>query len=107
MARQPGEIELRTRVLGLLARHEVYGYEVASELRASAAGFDLPDGVVYPTLRRLERDGLASGHWVEIGADVPRRRYYVLTPKGLAEVARHQPAPRPARAPRRLGEVRP
>jgi PadR family transcriptional regulator PadR len=104
MARQAGERELRSIVLGILARREAYGYEVAAELRA-ADGLDLPEGFVYPALRRLEHDGLASGHWVEIGADVPRRRYYVLTPKGLAELARQQPVPRPA--PRRLGEVQP
>ena len=104
MARQSDGQELRALVLGILAHREAYGYEVAAELRA-ADGLDLPEGSVYPALRRLEHDGLASGHWVEIGADVPRRRYYMLTPKGLAEFARQQAVPRPA--PRRLREVRP
>ncbi|HEY5487849.1 MAG TPA: PadR family transcriptional regulator [Candidatus Limnocylindrales bacterium] len=107
MAGRPRETELRRRVLAILARRENYGYELAEELRRTDAGLELAEGSVYPALRRLERDGFVSGHWVEIGADVPRRRYYVLTPKGLAEVARLRPSQRPVPTSRRLGELRP
>jgi PadR family transcriptional regulator PadR len=104
MAGRPRDTELRTRVLSILARGETYGYVLAEELRRTDTGLDLPEGSVYPALRRLERDGLASGRWVEVGTDVPRRRYYVLTPQGLAELTGSQTAPQPAA--RRLGELR-
>jgi DNA-binding PadR family transcriptional regulator len=52
------------------------------------------EGEVYPALRRLERDCLVGGRWVDIGEDVPRRRYYALTPKGMRVVSgmRSRPA---------------
>lgn len=69
-------------LLALLARREMYGYELVTQLRATSNGvIDLPEGTVYPALRRLERDGLIAGHWVDIGA-APRRRYYALTAAG-------------------------
>ena len=74
-------------LLGLLSDRAMYGYELLSELRTrSAAVIDLPEGTVYPGLRRLERDQLIGGHWVDI-AGGPRRRYYALTPKGERALA--------------------
>ena len=58
-----------------------------------AYGFDimdvtgLPDGTVYPALRRLEDRRLLSAHWekVRVARDEgrPPRRYYRLTNAGL------------------------
>lgn len=79
-------------LLGLLARREMYGYEIVSELRSRTdAVLDLPEGTVYPALRRLERQGLITGRWAET-SDAPRRRYYALTRHGQAALAagRHQ-----------------
>ncbi|HSM05010.1 MAG TPA: PadR family transcriptional regulator [Longimicrobiales bacterium] len=57
-------------------------------------GFDvmdvtgLPDGTVYPILRRLERRGVLVGAWedeaVARSEQRPPRRYYRLTPVGEA-----------------------
>jgi DNA-binding PadR family transcriptional regulator len=57
-------------------------------------GFDvmdvtgLPDGTVYPILRRLERRGVLRGAWedeaVARADQRPPRRYYRLTPVGEA-----------------------
>jgi PadR family transcriptional regulator PadR len=88
--------ELRALVLRMVARREMYGVEIAAalaaQLRASdgaeAEAIELAEGSVYPALRRLERDGLLSARWVEIGDGVPRRRYYVLTPAGVRQAAR-------------------
>jgi DNA-binding PadR family transcriptional regulator len=75
-------------ILGLLGRREMYGYEIVAELRRSTEGaIDLPEGTVYPALRRLERDGLIGGHWVEMVSGAPRRRYYRLTPQGEKALA--------------------
>ena len=69
-------------MLGLIAQREMYGYELVAELRRQTdAVVDLPEGTVYPALRRLERQGLITGRWVEM-AYAPRRRYYALTEDG-------------------------
>ena len=74
-------------LLALLADRSMYGYELVSELRArTTSAIDLPEGTVYPALRRLERGGWISGRWVEIESG-PRRRYYDLTPKGQASLS--------------------
>jgi DNA-binding PadR family transcriptional regulator len=75
-------------ILALLGRREMYGYEIVAELRrASEGAIDLPEGTVYPALRRLERDGLIGGHWVDVGSGAPRRRYYKLTLDGERALA--------------------
>src|SRR4051794_16916725 len=74
-------------LLGLLAERSMYGYELLAELRARTdAVIDLPEGTVYPALRRLERDGLITGRWQE-AAGGPRRRYYDLTAAGTRSLA--------------------
>lgn len=69
-----------------------YGFDVMD-----ATG--LPDGTVYPILRRLERRGVLEGKWEEEekarAENRPSRRYYRLTPQGeesLEEVLRRFPA---------------
>jgi len=70
-------------ILGLLGRREMYGYEIVAQLRDTTERvIDLPEGTVYPALRRLEHDGLIAGHWVDVGVGAPRRRYYALTQTG-------------------------
>jgi DNA-binding PadR family transcriptional regulator len=56
-----------------------YGFDVMD-----ATG--LPDGTVYPILRRLERRGVLTAAWEDEAKarrdQRPARRYYQLTPKG-------------------------
>jgi PadR family transcriptional regulator PadR len=74
-------------LLALLGEREMYGYELVAKLRdRSAATIDLPEGTVYPALRRLERDGLVAGRWAA-AASGPRRRYYHLTTAGERALA--------------------
>ncbi|MGD8360984.1 MAG: PadR family transcriptional regulator [Gemmatimonadota bacterium] len=60
-----------------------YGFDVMD-----ATG--LPDGTVYPILRRLERRGVLEGAWEEAekarSENRPPRRYYRLTPLGEASM---------------------
>jgi PadR family transcriptional regulator, regulatory protein PadR len=81
---------------------ELYGVEIGQ-----AAG--LPSGTVHPILARLETAGWLSSRWEDIDPRAegrPARRYYRLTPEGLAlaraALARAASA-RPA-WPRPLGE---
>ena len=69
-----------------------YGFDIMD-----ATG--LPDGTVYPILRRLERRGVLAGDWEDEkearAQQRPQRRYYELTPVGhesLAEVEERFPA---------------
>ena len=70
-------------VLAMLAR-ETYGYAILGrleEMHISNGALDV--GLVYRTLRDLERDGLVSSTWAEESAG-PRRRAYQLTEAGYA-----------------------
>jgi PadR family transcriptional regulator PadR len=69
-------------VLAMLARGDTYGYAILGrleEMRVSNGPLDV--GLVYRTLRDLERDGLVSSSWSEESAG-PRRRAYLLTDDG-------------------------
>ena len=71
-------------VLDALARGNRHGFDILD-----ATG--LASGTVYPILRRLEQDGLATSKWepakVAQEEQRPPRRYYVLTRDGQARVA--------------------
>ena len=73
-----------TVLLSVHAGHR-YGFDIMD-----ATG--LPDGTVYPILRRLEAKGALKARW-ESGAEAkadrrPPRRYYRLTSEGLEAVER-------------------
>jgi DNA-binding PadR family transcriptional regulator len=80
-----------TVLLAIRAGHR-YGFDIMD-----ATG--LPDGTVYPILRRLERGGVLEGAWEDEARarseQRPRRRYYRLTSVGeeaLGEVIERFPA---------------
>jgi DNA-binding PadR family transcriptional regulator len=70
-------------VLDALARGCRHGFDILD-----ATG--LASGTVYPILRRLEQDGLATSRWepakVAQQEQRPPRRYYVLTRDGQTMV---------------------
>jgi PadR family transcriptional regulator, regulatory protein PadR len=70
-------------VLGLLkGREEMYGYEIVAAI-GSATGdvVSLKEGVVYPLLHGLEREGLLKSQRGD--AQGRSRTYYALTAKGI------------------------
>lgn len=67
-------------LLSLLAERRDYGLGLTERL--SAAGFEeIPGGTLYPSLLRLEKQGLVRTEWVP-SASGPRRKYYELTADG-------------------------
>lgn len=66
-------------VLQSIARGYRYGFDIMD-----VSG--LPDGTVYPALRRLEEAGMLRSEWEDEGKASdekrPARRYYRLTPNG-------------------------
>ena len=68
-------------VLRLLAREEMYGYQLVRAIRTvSEEAFDLAEGVVYPVLHTLEARGLLKAK--EKVVEGRSRIYYSLTAKG-------------------------
>jgi len=74
-------------VLSILAQGESYGYAIIRRVRqVSKEALQWTDGMLYPVLHRLERQGLITAHWqtAETGR---RRRYYRLTPAGQEKLS--------------------
>ena len=73
-------------VLQLLARREMYGYELVAEIRrASGEVIQLSEGGVYPLLHAMEHQGLLSSRRLE--KDGRTRLYYRLTGTGRRRLA--------------------
>ena len=74
-------------VLAVIGDGELYGYEIAQLIREQSGGTFIPsEGSLYPTLHRLELDGVLQATWRD-GDKGPRRRYYRLTKKGQGLLA--------------------
>lgn len=73
-----------TLVLTLLARKQMYGYEIIKELEILSQGlFEMREGTLYPILHTLEEAGYVESKWV--GKEGTRqRRYYGITKNGKA-----------------------
>ena len=70
-------------ILFLLSKKPMHGYLILKELERRSGGyFKLSEGTIYPTLHRLEMEGLIEGRW-ERGPQGLERKVYSLTPKGL------------------------
>lgn len=77
---------LQTIVLKILKDHgKTYGYEITQRVKDLSEGsILLTEGALYPTLHRLEAEGLLKTEEVKIGKRV--RKYYMLTSEGKLEV---------------------
>lgn len=74
-------------VLSILSEGESYGYAIIKRVDELSDGeLKWTDGMLYPVLHRLERNGSVQSSWgkSETGR---RRKYYRLTDKGLEELA--------------------
>src|SRR6059058_2721626 len=71
-------------ILSLLSRKPMYGYEIAATVHRDTDGtFTWREGSLYPSLHKLEADGLIAGEWEEKETG-RKRRYYHVTKKGQA-----------------------
>ena len=70
-------------VLAILVENENYGYAIIKRVRElSQDSLRWTDGMLYPVLHRLERQGLIESAWRGVSAK-RRRRYYRLTGAGI------------------------
>ena len=69
-------------VLGLLKEQPMHGYQLSQELADQQGGlFRVSFGSLYPTLRRLERDGAIEREMTDRSAG-RRKTVYRITPEG-------------------------
>src|SRR5437764_10138409 len=77
-------------VLAILAEGDSYGYAIIKRVAELSGGhLQWTDGMLYPVLHRLERQGLIAAKWgaSETGR---RRRYYRITKDGRRELTAQQ-----------------
>ena len=77
-------------ILALLEHRPRHGYEIARLIDERSDGaLSYHVASLYPTLYRLDHQGLVEGRWVE-KAGQRRRRYYKLTPAGRKMLAQER-----------------
>src|SRR6202012_2752761 len=73
-------------VLRLLKAQEMYGYEIVQAISAKTGGVVTPgEGVVYPLLHALEKDGALKSRRKTVNGR--SRVYYTLTARGAKRLA--------------------
>ena len=77
-------------ILSLLANGENYGYAIIQEIKTRSEGqLHWTDGMLYPVLHRLERQGHVAAKW-STSENGRRRKYYRITKEGRAQLAAHR-----------------
>src|SRR5580698_727459 len=65
-------------ILSLLSKGESYGYAIIQEVRKrSGDQIQWTDGMLYPVLHRMERNGLIKSRWMKL-ENGRKRKYYSL-----------------------------
>lgn len=78
-------------LLATLEAGPLYGVRIIQEVEARTGGhFRFKEGTLYPALHRLERAGLVAGETQKSDLGGPPRKYYRLTERGRADLARRQ-----------------
>ena len=73
-------------ILSILADGESYGYAIVKRVGALSDGtLQWTEGMLYPLLHRLERQGLIEGRWGEAESG-RKRKYYRITRSGRAHL---------------------
>ncbi len=73
-------------VLAILAEGDSYGYAIIKRVAELSGGhLQWTDGMLYPVLHRLERQGLVAAKWFE-SENGRRRKYYRITREGRTQL---------------------
>lgn len=70
-----------TLILAILEKNDSYGFEIA-KIVLEKTRFELKDGTMYISLKRLESKGLIESYWQSNSGPGNRRKYYKLTKLG-------------------------
>jgi len=69
-------------ILSIVDRLPMYGYQIVKELERITGGYlKLKSGTIYPSLIRLQKNGLVVSTWKQVTKG-RGRRYYQITEKG-------------------------
>lgn len=85
MARETGELlqgTLGLLIMKALIAQELHGYGIARWIREQTREvLEIPEGSLYPALRRLEDRGFVTSRW-DLSENARRARFYSLTAEG-------------------------
>jgi DNA-binding PadR family transcriptional regulator len=77
-------------VLSILAEGESYGYAIIKRVHELSQGqMQWTDGMLYPVLHRLERQGLIKARW-GVSENGRKRKYYQIQAEGTEALATQQ-----------------
>jgi DNA-binding PadR family transcriptional regulator len=77
-------------VLAILAEGDSYGYAIIKRVAELSGGhLQWTDGMLYPVLHRLERQGHVAAKWAA-SENGRKRKYYRITREGRALLAAHR-----------------
>lgn len=77
-------------VLAILSEGESYGYAIIKRVGELSGGeLQWTDGMLYPLLHRLERNGFVEAFWRN-SENGRKRKYYRLTLTGAEQLDRHR-----------------
>lgn len=73
-------------ILSILLSGENYGYQIIQNVKRISGGtLEWSDGMLYPVLHRLEKDGFIRSEW-KMSDGGRLRKYYTITETGLVEL---------------------
>ena len=73
-------------ILSILRSGENYGYQIIQNVKQISGGkLGWADGMLYPVLHRLEKDGFVTTEWKL--SEGRMRKYYKITEAGKKELA--------------------
>jgi PadR family transcriptional regulator PadR len=73
-------------ILSILRDGEDYGYNIIQRVKDASGGcLDWSDGMLYPVLLRLEKEGLIASRWL-VSEGGRFRKYYSVTDSGRREL---------------------
>jgi DNA-binding PadR family transcriptional regulator len=77
-------------ILAILVQGENYGYQIIQRVKKISGGqMEWSDGMLYPVLHRMEKDGLIVAQWI-VSDGKKLRKYYRLTAEGQQELEREK-----------------
>lgn len=77
-------------ILGILKQGNSYGYLIIKKIKELSGGsMQYSDGMLYPVLHRLEKEGLIRSDW-KIENEAKPRKYYEITESGKKALIEEQ-----------------
>lgn len=73
-------------ILAILRAGEDYGYNIIQKVKGASGGsLEWSDGMLYPVLQKMEKEGLITSRWI-VSDEGRYRKYYKITESGRTEL---------------------